>query len=188
MSSIKRDVKKKVSSSTGRREDFCLEIQPTACECSPDSLERVRCGLFAISVLSSSGSDDANRVLDLASGPGIWVSTMVLLEARGLSLFLVMRGGIACISDSVPKHTRPNSLTDTHLEPSVSRTRPTTISENRRRWKGLFITDAQASCRCNCVASKSTPFFQILRVMLAIFRARVRRAIVGRIPFSRRAT
>jgi hypothetical protein len=35
MSSIKRDVKKKVSPSTGRREDFCLEIQPTACECAP---------------------------------------------------------------------------------------------------------------------------------------------------------
>jgi hypothetical protein len=48
--------------------------------------------------------------------------------------------------------------------------------------KDLFIRDAQASCRCNCVASKSTPFFQIARVVLAIFRARVRRAIVGRIP------
>jgi hypothetical protein len=105
---------------------------------------------------------------------------MVLLEARGLSLFLVIRGGIACISDSVPKHTGPNSVADTHLEPSVSRTRPTTTRENRRRWKGLFIRDAQASCRCNCVASKSTPFFQIVRVMLAIFRARVRRAIVRR--------
>src|SRR6266853_5191433 len=109
------------------------------------------------------------------------MSTMVLLEARGLSLFLVIRGGIACISDSVPKHTGPNSLTDTHLEPSVSRTRPTTTRDNRRRWKGLFIRDAQASCRCKCVASKSTPFFQIVKVMLAIFRARVRRAIVGRI-------
>jgi hypothetical protein len=45
--------------------------------------------------LSSSGGDDANRVENLASGPGIWVSTMVLLEARGLSLFPVIRGGIA---------------------------------------------------------------------------------------------
>src|ERR1700688_1183455 len=35
MSSIERDVKKKVSPSTGRREDFCLEIQPTACKCAP---------------------------------------------------------------------------------------------------------------------------------------------------------
>ena len=167
---------------------FVSRSSPLPVSVPLDSLERFLCGLFAYPWLSSSSGDDADRVLDLASGPGIWVSTMVLLEARGLSLFLVIRGGIACISDSVPKHTGPNSLTDTHLEPSVSRTRPTTTRENRRRWKGLFITDAQASCRCNCVASKSAPFFQIVRVMLAIFRARVRRAIVGRIPFSRRAT
>src|SRR5258708_26392408 len=112
---------------------------------------------------------------------------MVLLEARGLSLFLVIRGGIAFISDAAPKHTRPNSLTDTHLEPSVSRTRPTTTRENRRRWKGLFVRDAQASCRCNCVASKSTPFFQIVRVMLAIFRARVRRAHRRSHPFLKKS-
>ena len=189
MRSIKRDVKEKSSPSTGRREDFCLEIQPTACECAPRFAREGSSGLvchfrgFHLPVVTTPIESQ-----NLASGPGIWVSTMVLLEARGLSLFLVIRGGIACISDSVPEHTGPNSLTDTHLEPSVSRTRPTTTRENRRRWKGLFLRDAQASCRCNCVASKSTPFFQIVRVMLAIFRARVRRAIVGRIPFSRRAT
>jgi hypothetical protein len=42
------------------------------------------------------------------------------------------------MGDSVPKHTGPISLTDTHLEPSVSRTRPTTTRENHRRWKGLL--------------------------------------------------
>ena len=42
------------------------------------------------------------------------------------------------MGDSVPKHTGPISLTDTHLEPSVLRTRPTTTRENRRRWKGLI--------------------------------------------------
>ena len=41
------------------------------------------------------------------------------------------------MGDSVPKHTGPISLTDTHLEPSVSRTRPTT-RENPLRWKGLL--------------------------------------------------
>jgi hypothetical protein len=41
------------------------------------------------------------------------------------------------MGDSVPKHTGPISLTDTHLEPSVSRTdRPP--PENCRRWKGLL--------------------------------------------------
>jgi hypothetical protein len=92
------------------------------------------------------------------------------------------------MGDSVPKHTGPISLTDTHLEPSVLRTRPTTTRENHRRWKGFIPRDTQAACRFNCLASKSTPFFQTVNVMAAIFRARVRRAIVGRMPFSTRAT
>ena len=50
LSSIKRDVKKKVSPSTGRREDFCLEIQPTACECAPRFAREVPLGLVCISV------------------------------------------------------------------------------------------------------------------------------------------
>jgi hypothetical protein len=50
MSSIKRDVKKKVSPSTGRREDFCLEIQPTACECAPRFAREVPLWLVCISV------------------------------------------------------------------------------------------------------------------------------------------
>jgi hypothetical protein len=45
------------------------------------------------------------------------------------------------MGDSVPKHTGPISLTDTHLEPSVSITRPTTTRENRRRWKGLVFRE-----------------------------------------------
>jgi len=88
------------------------------------------------------------------------------------------------MGDSVPKHTGPISLTDTHLEPSVLRTRPTTTRENRRRWKGLIPRDTQAACRCNGLASNSTPFFHMVNVMAAIFRARVRRAMVGRIPLS----
>ena len=42
--------------------------------------------------------------------------------------------------------------------------------------------------RCNCWGSNSTPFFQTVKLIAAIFRAKVRRAIVGRIPFSTRAT
>jgi hypothetical protein len=91
----KKGCQEKSSPSTGRREDFCLEIQPTAASVPSDLLERLVVACLPFPWLSSSGGDDANRVLDLASGPGIWVSTMVLLEARGLSLFLVIRGGIA---------------------------------------------------------------------------------------------
>ena len=65
------------------------------------------------------------------------------------------------MGDSVPKHTGPISLTDTHLEPSVSRTRPTTTRENRRRWKGLLpetlkrLADAIVWRRNSLLSSKS---------------------------------
>jgi hypothetical protein len=39
------------------------------------------------------------------------------------------------MGDSVPKYARPISLTDTPLEPSISRTRPTTTGENPRDGK-----------------------------------------------------
>ena len=54
--------------------------------------------------------------------------------------------------------------------------------------ESLFFSDAQAVGRCNCWASNSAPFFQMVKLIAAIFRAKVRRAMVGRIPFSRRAT
>src|SRR5205814_10581239 len=39
------------------------------------------------------------------------------------------------MGDSVPKHAGPISLTDTPLEPSISRTRPTTTRESPRDGK-----------------------------------------------------
>ncbi len=39
------------------------------------------------------------------------------------------------MGDSVPKHAGPISLTDIPLEPSISRTRPTTTGENPRDGK-----------------------------------------------------
>ena len=42
--------------------------------------------------------------------------------------------------------------------------------------------DTQAACVFRCSASKSTPFFQTIKVMAAILRATVRRAIEGFTP------
>jgi hypothetical protein len=50
MSSIKRDVKEKTSPSTGGREDFSLEIQPTVRKCPSISLEGFCSGLSALPV------------------------------------------------------------------------------------------------------------------------------------------
>jgi len=93
------------------------------------------------------------------------------------------------MGDSVPKHPGPISLTDTPLEPSIFQN-PTDHHQEKKskRWKGLFLSDAQTACCCNRFGSKLTPFFQIVKLTAAIFRATVRRAMVGRIPFSTRAT
>ena len=47
----------------------------------------------------------------------------------------------------------------------------------------LSVRGAQAAC-FKKLASKLAPFFQTIRVIAAIFRAKVRRAIVGRIPLA----
>jgi hypothetical protein len=91
------------------------------------------------------------------------------------------------MGDSVPKHTGPNSLTDTH--PRTERLQnPPDHHQRESPEMGRPHQRAQAACRFNWLASKSTPFFHIVKVMVAIFRAKVRRAMVGRIPFSSSAT
>jgi len=52
--------------------------------------------------------------------------------------FWLSEAAYRVMGDSVPKRTGPISLTDTHLEPSVSRTRPTTTRENRRNEKACY--------------------------------------------------
>ncbi len=87
------------------------------------------------------------------------------------------------MGDSVPKHAGPISLTDTH--PRTEHLQNATDHHRResQRGKAFFTRDAQAACRGNCLGSKLTPFFHIVKVIGAILRASVRRAIVGRIPF-----
>ena len=81
------------------------------------------------------------------------------------------------------EHTGWTTYLSTPLEPSVSRTEPTTTGG----WNELSTRDAQAACRCNSLASKHILFFQIVKVIAAIFRARVSRAIAGLLPFARSA-
>ena len=82
-----------------------------------------------------------------------------------------------------PKRT-PNGILDTHPRTRASG-EPTGHRRDESR-DGLF-PDAQAACCFRCSASKPTPFFQTIKVMAAILRARVRRAIVGFIPLATKA-
>ena len=92
------------------------------------------------------------------------------------------------MGDSVPKHTGPISLTDTHPRTEHLQNPTTHHPEKTAEMESLFLRDAQAACRWQLSGSNSTPFFQMVKLIAAIFRAKVRRAIVGRIPFSTRAT
>ena len=111
--------------------------------------------------------------------------TMVLSETFRLSLFLVVRGGIGFIERLGARSTRSlTALWILTLEPERLENQ-TAIARNESR-DGLS-TDAQAACCFRCSASKRTPFFQTIKVMAAILRARVRRAIGGFIPLATKA-
>jgi hypothetical protein len=68
------------------------------------------------------------------------------------------------------------------LEPECLKNRLATAGKNPR--DGTDSSDTQAVCGFRCLTSKRAPFFQRVKVMAAILRAKVRRAISGRIPLA----
>jgi hypothetical protein len=111
---------------------------------------------------------------------------MVLSETRGLELSAVIRGGIGLrrrLGAQGYTHGLPSEWILT-LEPSVSRTRLANTMDDPMR----ELETAQAACCFKCLASKLTPFFQMINVIAAIFLATVRRAIVGFIPLASNAS
>ena len=117
---------------------------------------------------------------------GCAVPTMVLSETRGLWLFLVVRGGIQFLERlGVQAPIAPNGITDTHPRTRASQEPKGHAGDESRN--GRVLTDAQAACCFRCWASKRTPFFQTSKVIAAILRARVRRAIDGFIPLATKA-
>ena len=86
------------------------------------------------------------------------------------------------------KHTeRLMSVSILSLEPERRKNR----LDHHRGMKAWEITwvlfDAQAACVFSCSASKRSPLFQSVKVMAAILRASVRRAISGSIPLASKA-
>jgi hypothetical protein len=61
----KKGCQEKTSPSTGGREDFCLDIQPTVCKCPRFSSRDFALACLSFLWVSSFGGDDANRVLKL---------------------------------------------------------------------------------------------------------------------------
>src|SRR5437899_10356436 len=140
--------------------------------------------LFPILVALSSSRGDADRSLKLASPGGCTVSTMDLSEARGLVLFRVVREGIGISQRLSASGTcAPTGDWDTHPRTRASQEPPATTRKITGDGR-LLTRDAQAACDFSCVVSKFSPFFHRVSVMAAILRARVRRTIVGLMPFA----
>jgi hypothetical protein len=114
---------------------------------------------------------------------------MVLFETRGLWLSSIVQGGIgwrrrlACVSSTGLAFPIDTSPRIERLKKPM-----TTARNGSQGWHGLSTTNAQAACDFNSLASKRTSFFQITRVIAAIFLAKVRRAIVGRLPLASKAS
>ena len=81
----------------------------------------------------------------------------------------------------------PNERMDTLPRTRASQNRWVT-TEACNLGDHLSSVNAQAACSFSCSASKRSSFFQSVKAIAAIFRAKVRRAISGFIPLSSNAT
>jgi hypothetical protein len=150
--SIKRDVKKKASP---RPEARFLSRDPA--HWSITSLEKF--GLLSILVSFPADGDGAIEFERAASDLVASEATMVLSEARGLWLFLVIREGIGCKWVTRCRGTQGRTvLTDTPLEPSISRTRLPTTGEIPRRWKACFTREASSCLPMQLFGVETHPF------------------------------
>ena len=137
-------------------------------------------GGFMFVMTAPFGSSETHKLTWLQS-----CQPMVLSETRGLRLCWVMRGGIGSRWRlGAEAHKSPNFWLDTLPRPERLKKKPDCHRQGMipKRWNGLSFRDAQAACGFNCLASKCAPFFHRIRVIAAIFRAKVRRAIAGFIP------
>src|ERR1700691_3140512 len=96
------------------------------------------------------------------------------------------RGPRVAFETGCPKHTAPSLSAETR-----SRTRAFREPDGHRHgkipgWSG-FDRNAQAVCGFRCWASKHTPVFQRISTIVAIFLAKVRRAISGLMPLASKA-
>ena len=109
---------------------------------------------------------------------------MVLSETRGLWLFRVVREGLGSTGRLGARGTqRLTYQLRLALEPECLEN-PTATAREDPQDGADSVGDTQAACGFRYWASKRTPFFQTCKVIAAILRASVRRAMSGRIPLA----
>ena len=94
------------------------------------------------------------------------------------------RGPRVGCETTCPRHIAPNFTAETRSRTRVSRGTQRPPPEKIPRDGADSFRDTQAACGFRYWASKRAPFFQRCKVIAAIFRASVRRAISGRMPLA----
>jgi hypothetical protein len=112
------------------------------------------------------------------------VATIVLSGTRGPSLFLVIREGLGSHGRLGARSTqRLTYQLRLALEPECLENQTATAREDLRDGAEA-LRDTQAVCGFRCWASKHTPLFHMINTIVAIFLAKVSRAISGRMPLA----
>jgi hypothetical protein len=157
---------------------------------APLTVEDARAGLcsgvFHLGSCIFISSDDANRVLKLASRVVVRCGNQGSICGSWPSAFSGCPKGHRDFTEAkVPSHLyayRPLGCSPSN--PSVSRTnRPPPEKESAAMERAL-TRDAQAACDFSFSASKFSPFFHRVNVMAASLRASVSRTMVGLMPLA----
>src|SRR6202163_624218 len=115
------------------------------------------------------------------------LATIVLLGTRGPELFLVIREGLGSCERLGARGTqRLTYQLRLALEPECLEN-PTATAREIPRDGADSIRNTQAVCGFRCWASKHAPLFHTIKTMVAIFLAKVSRAISGRRPLVSKA-
>src|SRR5271169_1889893 len=118
---------------------------------------------------------------------GPQLATIVLSGTRGPSLFLVIREGLESHVRLAARSTqRLTNQLRLALEPECLENPTATARENPQDGADA-LRNTQAVCSFRCWASKHAPLFHTINTMVAIFLAKVRRAISGLMPLSNKA-
>src|SRR6267143_1405543 len=139
---------------------------------------------FSLSAVFIASSQRSRSVPKPAKQNGGQVATIVLSGTRGPYLFLVIREGLGSAVRLGARSTqRLTYQLRLALEPECLENLTATAREDPPDGAEA-LRNTQAVCGFRCWASKLTPLFHTIRTIVAIFRARVSRAISGRMPLA----
>ncbi len=164
--------------------EICSDLLHQGLDCWDVVTQRFGFSLPAVFIALSQRSLSVPKPANQNGGQ---MATIVLSGTRGPWLFLVIREGLGSAVRLRARGTqRLTSQLRLALEPECLEN-PTATAREDPQDGADSIRDTQAVCGFRCWASKHTPLFHTISTIVAIFLAKVSRAISGRIPLASKA-